>query len=55
MITKVGDQVIENGDALVAAVRSYAPGSQITVTVKNPGGSTRQVQVTLGSQQVGTR
>jgi putative serine protease PepD len=55
MIIKVGGQVIENGDALVAAVRSYAPGSQITVTVKNPGGSTRQVQVTLGSQQVGTR
>jgi putative serine protease PepD len=55
MITKVGNQVIDNGDALVAAIRSYAPGSQVMITVKNLGGSTRQVQVTLGSQQVGTR
>ena len=54
MITKVGDQVIDSGDALVAAIRSYAPGSQITITVKNSAGATRQVQATLGSQQVGT-
>jgi putative serine protease PepD len=55
MITKVGDQVIDSGDALVAAIRSHAPGSQVTITVKDPDGATRQVQVTLGSQQVGTR
>ncbi|MGH3791346.1 MAG: S1C family serine protease, partial [Pseudonocardiaceae bacterium] len=54
-ITKVGDRLIDSGDALVAAIRSHAPGSQATITVQNPAGATRQVQVTLGSQQVGTR
>jgi putative serine protease PepD len=51
----VGDRLIDSGDALVAAIRSHAPGSQATITVQNPAGATRQVQVTLGSQQVGTR
>jgi putative serine protease PepD len=55
MITKVDDRVIDSGDALVAAIRSHAPGSHATITVKNSTGATRQVQVTLGSQQVGTR
>ncbi len=54
-IIKVGDRVIDSGDALVAAIRSHSPGSQVTVTVKGAGGATRQVQATLGSQQVGTR
>lgn len=54
-ITRVGDRVIDSGDALVAAVRSHSPGSQVTVTIKGAGGATRQVQATLGSQQVGTR
>jgi putative serine protease PepD len=53
MITKVDDRVINSGDALVAAIRSHAPGSQARITVKNPSGATRQVEVTLGSQQVG--
>jgi putative serine protease PepD len=55
LITKVNDRVIGSGDALVAAIRSHAPGSQVTVTVKNAAGATRQVQVTLGSQQVEAR
>ena len=55
MITKVGDRVIDSGDALIAAIRSQPPGSQIPITVKNSAGATRQVQVTLGSQEVGTR
>ena len=55
MITKVDDRVIDSGDALVAAIRSHAPGSQITMTIKNSAGATRQVQATLRSQQVGTR
>ncbi|MGH3872076.1 MAG: S1C family serine protease [Pseudonocardiaceae bacterium] len=53
MITKLDDRLIDSGDALIAAVRSHDPGSQVTLTVKNPVGVTRQVQVTLGSQQVG--
>jgi putative serine protease PepD len=53
LVTKVDNQVIDSGDSLVAAVRSYAPGTKITLTVKNSAGSTRKVQVTLGSQRVG--
>jgi putative serine protease PepD len=55
MITRVGNRVIDSGDALIAAIRSLPPGSQASITVMNPAGSTRQVQVTLGSQEVGTR
>jgi putative serine protease PepD len=55
MITKVDNRMINSGDALVATIRSYPPGSTITMTVKNVTGATQQVQVTLGSQQVGTR
>ncbi|MGH3930789.1 MAG: S1C family serine protease, partial [Pseudonocardiaceae bacterium] len=54
-ITRVDDRVIENGDALVAAIRSYPPGSQITLTVKGGANTTeQQVGLTLGSQQVGS-
>jgi putative serine protease PepD len=55
MITKVDDRLIDSGDALIAAIRSHTPGSQATLTVKNSAGATRQVPVTLGSQEVGTR
>jgi putative serine protease PepD len=54
-ITMVGNRVIDSGDALVAAIRSYSPGSRVSVTIKAAGGATRQVQATLGSEQVGTR
>jgi putative serine protease PepD len=54
-ITKVDDRLINSGDALVAAIRSHEPGSQVKITVKNQAEASRQVQVTLGSQQVGTR
>lgn len=32
VITKVGERVIDDGDALVAAIRSRAPGDTVTVT-----------------------
>jgi putative serine protease PepD len=48
VITKVGDRVIEDGDELVAAVRSHAPGDRITLTLQ--GG--RTVDVTLGSRTI---
>lgn len=54
-ITKVDDRLIDSGDALIAAIRSHSPGSQVTLVVKDAAGATRQVQVTLGSQEVGTR
>jgi putative serine protease PepD len=52
VITKVDDRLIESGDALVAAIRSYPPGSQIEITLGGQGGGGRTVSVTLGSQQV---
>ena len=52
VITEVDDRLIESGDALVAAIRSYPPGSQIEITLGGQGGGGRTVSVTLGSQQV---
>lgn len=48
VVTKVDDRVIGSADALVAAVRSRAPGDTVTLTYKDPNGSDRTVQVTLG-------
>ncbi|MGH3798058.1 MAG: trypsin-like peptidase domain-containing protein [Pseudonocardiaceae bacterium] len=53
-IVKTDNRVIDSGDALVAAIRAYSPGSKVKITVKDRAGATRQVDVTLGSQQVGT-
>jgi putative serine protease PepD len=53
-ITKVNDRVIDSGDALVAAIRSHPPGARVTLTVRERTGGTKPVEVTLGSQQVGT-
>jgi putative serine protease PepD len=53
-ITKVDNRVIASGDALVAAIRSYPPGARIRLTVLDRTGATRPVEVSLGSQQVGT-
>ncbi|HVX43315.1 MAG TPA: trypsin-like peptidase domain-containing protein [Mycobacteriales bacterium] len=48
VITQVGDRQIDNGDALIAAVRSHRPGDTITLTYKR-GGSSHTTQATLGS------
>ena len=48
IVTKVDDRVISSADALVAAVRSRAPGDKVTLTFQDPGGGNRTVQVTLG-------
>ena len=47
VVTKVDNQLIEDGDALVAAIRSHAPGDRVTLTIGD-----RTVQVTLGSRTV---
>jgi putative serine protease PepD len=52
VITGVDDRLIESGDALVAAIRSYPPGSQVEITLGSQGGGERAVSVTLGSQRV---
>ena len=64
VITKVDDQVISDSESLVATIRGYRPGDQVTLTVvsgatgsgsgggssgSGSGGDTRTVQVTLDS------
>jgi putative serine protease PepD len=50
-ITKVDDRLINSGDELIAAIRSYPPGAQVHVTLSAPDGSSpRTVQVTLGTE-----
>jgi putative serine protease PepD len=51
VITKMDDRRIDTSDALVAAVRSKAPGDKVTLTI---GNGTRTVQVTLGGQPAPT-
>jgi putative serine protease PepD len=48
VVTKIDDRVIGNADALVAAVRSKAPGEKVTLTFLDPSGKPQTVQVTLG-------
>ncbi|MFY2861551.1 S1C family serine protease [Mycobacterium sp. THU-M104] len=49
VVTKVDDRPINSADALVAAVRSRAPGDRISLTFEDPaGGDSRTVEVTLG-------
>jgi len=48
VITKVDDTLITDPDALVATIRSYRPGDQVTVTWTR-GGQTETAQMTLDS------
>jgi putative serine protease PepD len=48
LITKLGDQQVTTADALIAAVRSHAPGDQVSVSYTRSGKSAT-VTVTLGS------
>lgn len=48
VVTKVDDRAIGSANALVAAVRSRAPGEKLTLTYLDPSGAPKTVQVTLG-------
>ena len=48
VVTKVDDRVIGSANALVAAVRSRAPGEKLTLTYLDAAGNPQTVQVTLG-------
>jgi putative serine protease PepD len=48
VVTKVDNRVIGQSDDLAATVRSYAPGTKVTLTIKR-GTATQTVTVTLGS------
>jgi len=49
IITKVDQQVIDGPEALVAAVRSKAPGDTVSVTYLDASGNPQTAQVTLGT------
>ena len=49
VITKVDQQVIDGPEALVAAIRSKAPGDNVTLTYTDGSGNPQTAQVTLGS------
>lgn len=51
VITKVDDRPIDGADGLVAAVRSKAPGDNVTLTYTDRSGAPQTVQVTLGQAQ----
>lgn len=51
IVTKVEDRPINSADALVAAVRSKAPGDKVALTFQDPSGGSRTVQVTLGKAE----
>jgi putative serine protease PepD len=51
LITKVDDHVIGSAKALVAAVRSKAPGAQTNLGFIDPSGDHRTVLVALGADQ----
>jgi len=49
VVTKADDRIIDSADALVAAVRSKAPGDTMALTYTDPSGAKKTAQVTLGS------
>jgi S1-C subfamily serine protease len=48
VVTAVGDRPVTTSTELTAAVRSQAPGEEVTLTVRR-GGQSRSIAVTLGS------
>jgi putative serine protease PepD len=48
VITKIDDQVIDGPEALVAAVRSKAPGDTVSLSYVDESGATQTTEVTLG-------
>ncbi|WP_245677920.1 S1C family serine protease [Nocardia acidivorans] len=49
VVTKLDDQVIDSGNALIAAVRSHRPGDKVKVTYTDAQGkNAKTVEVTLG-------
>ena len=51
VVTKVDDHVIDGPEALVAAVRSKAPGDKVTITYEDASGSSQTADVTLGTAE----
>jgi putative serine protease PepD len=52
LVTRVGKQLIDDSDALVATINSQAPNSTVQLTIRSGAGAPRTVPVTLGSVTV---
>jgi putative serine protease PepD len=52
VVVTVDDQVIDDADALAAAVEAKAPGKLVTVGYLDSTGVTRSAQILLGTDQV---
>jgi putative serine protease PepD len=50
VVTKINDFETTSADGLIAAVRFYAPGTEVAVTYTRDGGSPKTVTVTLGTK-----
>ncbi|OBG28557.1 hypothetical protein A5764_25260 [Mycobacterium sp. 852002-51057_SCH5723018] len=50
-VTKINDQRIGSGDALLAAVQSMEPGTRVSLVFTDSSGNPRTVQVNLGSDR----
>ena len=50
VVTKINDFETTTPDGLIAAVRFYAPGTEVTVTYTRNGGDPQTVSATLGSR-----
>jgi putative serine protease PepD len=51
VVTKIDDRTINSAAALMAAVRSRAPGDKVTLTYLDNAGKLQTVEVTLGTAQ----
>ncbi|WP_280263703.1 S1C family serine protease [Nocardia wallacei] len=50
LVTRVNDQVIDSGNALVATIRSYQPGDKVKITYTDDRGqNSKTVEVTLAA------
>jgi putative serine protease PepD len=51
LVTKIDDQVISSGNALVATVQSKAPGASVSLVFTDTSGNRRTVEIDLGTDQ----
>jgi putative serine protease PepD len=49
-ITKVNGRAITGADGFISSISTFKPGDTVTLTVRQPGGQRKQIQVTLGAR-----
>ncbi|MFX1760043.1 trypsin-like peptidase domain-containing protein [Rhodococcus sp. Q1] len=53
LIVRIDDRVVTDGDSLIAAIRSRAPGDTVKITYKTPDGNETTVDVVTASDSAG--